>query len=1034
MCHDRLRSPLPYLLFLSLCTGFGPASHAWGDTHIFGPGDGLPSSIVYTTYEDRQGLVWFGAAGGLAYSDGVQFIKDAGAPHDDIWAIREDAAGALWVGTVHGRVARRVNGAWCEFGISEGLPANRISCIFEDSRGTLWVGTENAGLFHLVGSGCPPSCHFEQDPQIPPGVTINVLYEDDLHNVWAGSSDGVFRYDGIQWTRPSTPYPQAGSDVVGIAQDASKRMWFADYWLGVCRVDGNVCVSISNGLPTPVTCMLLDREGTVYAGTFFGLARLSSNRWIVLGQDVGLAQNDVQSIMEDSRGALWLGTEFGGAARFDKVEWATYGVVNTADQILDNFLTAIVRGKNDTIWIGSYWGGVSSFDGTSWTARYVGFPLNVHIAALHQDRSGVMWAATDQGLARYSGTQWFMVPDEAVAGKEFTSMAEDSASGMWFGSGADGVFRLSGGIWTPFTTSDGLPVNRINALVTDSLGTVWVGTNDGIAYFDGVRWQKPASCYNGIICLFQGAGDLWVGSVPGIEHRYTSGSDCIPTPLPVEDIWRDERRAMWFATRGGVTRLAEGQWGTQTATDGLATDLVNGITELHGDLWFATSAGAVRHRPDLVAPIPVVTSRPPDLTASRSQTINYAARFRENDGIQFSYSWDGGIWSNWSPQAFWTGEPGDGGHSFRLVCRDRIGNMAPDTASFSFTLDSRPPSPVITFPAFGQPVRGLELISGITYDSLFVRFVVDVRPSGTGDGAWQVIASGNGTSSGPFPDTLGSWDTTALSDGNYDLRLSVTDRLGLTGAASITVVVDNREPFVDVTTPARVPTSSGGNVFTTDSGAHLYFPPHAFPQDALVTIAALADSMVPDTLRGAVRVRSGYELSWSGSVLSKPALLDFSYAGVPLPAGSLTLYQSVDGVEWQRVGGTVEGKAERVSASIVRPGRYALFAEATPSIGTRNLMEVSLTPRTFSPTGTFAAGQVGISFTLGRPASVTVRVYSRSGRLVREVLPQSPMNAGNNLVRWDGRDRNGGFVTDGLYLVTIQALGQTKSLPLAVVK
>jgi flagellar hook assembly protein FlgD len=65
---------------------------------------------------------------------------------------------------------------------------------------------------------------------------------------------------------------------------------------------------------------------------------------------------------------------------------------------------------------------------------------------------------------------------------------------------------------------------------------------------------------------------------------------------------------------------------------------------------------------------------------------------------------------------------------------------------------------------------------------------------------------------------------------------------------------------------------------------------------------------------------------------------------------------------------------------------------------------------------------------------VTVRVFSRSGRLIREVATGLSLNAGENLIRWDGTDRNGGYVVDGMYLVTVEALGHTETKTLAVVK
>jgi flagellar hook assembly protein FlgD len=65
---------------------------------------------------------------------------------------------------------------------------------------------------------------------------------------------------------------------------------------------------------------------------------------------------------------------------------------------------------------------------------------------------------------------------------------------------------------------------------------------------------------------------------------------------------------------------------------------------------------------------------------------------------------------------------------------------------------------------------------------------------------------------------------------------------------------------------------------------------------------------------------------------------------------------------------------------------------------------------------------------------VTVRVYNRAGRLVREVVAGQSFGPGANLVRWDGRDREGSVVADGIYLVTVEALGQTRTQTLAVVR
>jgi hypothetical protein len=184
---------------------------------------------------------------------------------------------------------------------------------------------------------------------------------------------------------------------------------------------------------------------------------------------------------------------------------------------------------------------------------------------------------------------------------------------------------------------------------------------------------------------------------------------------------------------------------------------------------------------------------------------------------------------------------------------------------------------------------------------------------------------------------------------------------------------------------------------------------------------------------GAVKILDGYDLAWTGA-LRKPARLTLSYGAAALPAGGLAMYRSDDGSSWERLGGTVDAGENSLSLAVSLPGRYALYAESGPWSGTASLSPITFTPRVFSPTGAFADRQVGISFRLGRPAPVTVKVFSPSGRLISEVATGLELNAGENLIRWDGRDRDGVTVRDGVYFVIVEALGRTEMKSLAVVK
>jgi hypothetical protein len=421
------------------------------------------------------------------------------------------------------------------------------------------------------------------------------------------------------------------------------------------------------------------------------------------------------------------------------------------------------------------------------------------------------------------------------------------------------------------------------------------------------------------------------------------------------------------------------------------------------------------------------------LTAARTQTIGFTAAFGESRGILFSYAFDGSQWSEWTPTDFWS-ESGlaDGIHLFEIRARDGAGNVDSTPAAFCFEVDATPPAPVIASPVFGEAVRDSIAILGTAADSRFHDYGMEMRAVGSAE--WEALAA----STSPVAEgLLGGWNTTLVSDGGYELRLAVTDTLGLTGIGLVRVEVDNEAPWAWETSPVAVSASTGGDVYTTNREVHLYFPPRAFGRDATVSVVPADEVSVPDSLAsGAELVCPGYAISWEGGDLDKQATLRMALGegGEADAGGVLALYVLAEGEDWQRLGGTVEPDGASISAAIELEGTYAVFSGSGGSAPGGGLSAVSFTPRVFSPSGSFANTEVAISFTLGRAGSVTVKIYNRAGRLVDEVATGLRMNAGANVVRWDGRDRGGSEVPDGLYIVTVEAPDETQTSSLAVVR
>jgi len=73
-------------------------------------------------------------------------------------------------------------------------------------------------------------------------------------------------------------------------------------------------------------------------------------------------------------------------------------------------------------------------------------------------------------------------------------------------------------------------------------------------------------------------------------------------------------------------------------------------------------------------------------------------------------------------------------------------------------------------------------------------------------------------------------------------------------------------------------------------------------------------------------------------------------------------------------------------------------------------------------------------YLMSRASSSPPSTSLRLGTCFRGHSRLLPLGAGSNLIRWDGTDRYGQIVGDGIYLVTVGALGHTERRPLAVVK
>lgn len=156
------------------------------------------------------------------------------------------------------------------------------------------------------------------------------------------------------------------------------------------------------------------------------------------------------------------------------------------------------------------------------------------VFTLYEDPFGVVWIGTDDGIARFDGHAFqsfsmrtiarqsakLLVPP-AVAFRKVEALMMDRAGLLWIGTPL-GIYRFDGNTFTQLTYADGIynlsgvPIRGIEAILEDSDGKMWFGgsSTEGVFCYDGsaLRHHRPASGL-GLLPLFEDLqGDLWFRS------------------------------------------------------------------------------------------------------------------------------------------------------------------------------------------------------------------------------------------------------------------------------------------------------------------------------------------------------------------------------------------------------------------------------------------------------------------------------------------------------------------------------------------
>lgn len=483
------------------------------DIFTRGKPTGLPDSGIRSlfTHPKTKEMLVAGSRGGLsvledrrwyAQKSASSMINHAFKSSDNtVWLALEDA----------GFEVRLIDGSKARY-----LTHTSAYRIIEDRDKRIWLAT-NVGLY-VYNEGNVELASPKHEELTGPTFTLAL---DQNGNVLVGTERGVWRHSDNKFSVLHNGL--ANESISSILRDSQNNIWVGTINHGVYRLSqlGLEKLTTEAGLPNNrIFSLLEDREGTIWVGTNGGLFSLRRAPFTTFTQDQGLSGNYIRAVLETENDKLFVGSSSGldiltnekfqpvtspldrpisilslanrdsesvlvgtytdGILLYKEGELVPY--LDRSDGLPSNEIRAILKAKDGTHWFGTAHGLVrQSLDGTLY--RYDeknGLPAHFTMG-LSEDRFGRVWVATGMGVAYIdNGVVYNLTfPEKSDAQYAFSFCSD--VDGMWMATDRGvAFFNFSTEEVTFVGRSQGLPVDKVFAIVFEKGGNAWITSNQGV--------------------------------------------------------------------------------------------------------------------------------------------------------------------------------------------------------------------------------------------------------------------------------------------------------------------------------------------------------------------------------------------------------------------------------------------------------------------------------------------------------------------------------------------------------------------------
>jgi ligand-binding sensor domain-containing protein len=443
---------------------------------------------------------------------------------------------------------------------------------------------------------------------------ILALYQNHQGYIFAGTTKGLYRFDGVEFYKYQQTLPDSPAAITAIGEVYNNQLWlgFEDGHLALLRNNHIEPLVFEEGYPKkPIRKILFDKRGIVWLATAGeGIYYLLNKRMYNINEDDGLSDNYVYDIAVTKDGFIKAGTDRGLNIISINGDKKDIKVFSSKNGLPDNILRCLSETSDAFSWLGMQDAGVVCLDNKQGIQTTIPNWSYGQVNDIIATSSQVFIATEDNGLLVYDHDDKNRITtasyhDEHL--KKINTLFRDRESNIWV-AGDHFLMRTAGSNIEMLYKLPKPSAEKIHSLLHGADKTIWFNTDNSVSSIarSGNSWQQTNYIIKNIdntdiSCLYQDKrGVIWIGTLgkgiilldpsTGIQKIITEDSLLVNSNI-ISISGRDS--AVWISGFEGIVcaTLKDGiiNFSNYTGITDIGNSYINYILpDSKGLVWFAT--------------------------------------------------------------------------------------------------------------------------------------------------------------------------------------------------------------------------------------------------------------------------------------------------------------------------------------------------------------------------------------------------------------------------------------------------------------